>query len=161
MKHSIVVLLMTAIAIASCNNRPVQSALATNTKDTSKVIENKIMIPASTCYSSTIGKDSFFLKVEVFPNVVTGRLLYKFHEKDNNTGDLDGHLYGDTLLADYTHMSEGIRSTRQVVFLIQDSVAIEGYGNLEEKNGKMVFKNRKEIAFQKGLILKKIPCGEY
>ncbi len=98
--------------------------------------------------------------MEVFPNVATGRLSYKFHEKDNNTGDLEGQLHGDTLLADYKFMSEGIQSTRQVIFLIKDNTAIEGYGNLEERSGKMVFKNQEEIIFGKGLILKKVPCGE-
>lgn len=160
MKHSFLVISIAAITAASCNNKPIHSTEVTNMKDTSKVIENKIMIPVSTCYSTTTGKDTVFLKVEIFPNVVTGRLLYKFHEKDNNTGDFDGYLHGDTLLADYTFISEGIQSTREVIFLIQDSVAIEGYGNMEEKNGKMVFKNQREIIFEKGLTLKKIPCGE-
>ena len=161
MKQSFLILFLAAIITASCNNEPKKSTETTTAEDTAKPVENKIMIPASSCYSSTTGKDTLTLKVEVFPNVVTGKLSYKFYEKDSNKGEFDGHLYGDTLLADYKFMSEGKLSTRQVIFLIKDNIATEGYGNMEEKNGKMIFKNQKEISFGKGLILKKIPCGEY
>ena len=70
-------------------------------------------------------------------------------------------MNGDTLLADYKFMSEGKLSTRQVIFLIQGDDAIEGYGNSEEKDGKMVFKNINEVVFGKGLILKKAECKEF
>ena len=92
-------------------------------------------------------------------NVVTGKLSYKFYEKDSNIGEFKGQLKGDTLLADYKFMSEGQVSTRQVIFLIKNNVAKEGYGDMEEKNGKMVFKNRKSISFATGLILNKVECG--
>ena len=161
MKHSFLVLFLAAIIIASCNNEPKKSTETTTAEDTAKTVENKIMIPASSCYSSTTGKDTVTLKVEVFPNVVTGKLSYKFYEKDSNKGLFDGQLHGDTLLADYKFMSEGKLSTRQVIFLIKNNMATEGYGNMEEKNGKMVFKDIKGVSFGKGLILKKVECGEY
>jgi hypothetical protein len=144
----------------SCNNEQKQSTVITQIEDTLPPVENKVMIPVSSCYSTTTGKDSVFLKVEVFPNVVTGKLSYKIYQKDSNEGEFEGQLHGDTLLADYKFMSEGKESVRQVIFLIQNSMAIEGYGNMEEKNGKMLFKDTKGITFGKGLILKKVPCGE-
>jgi len=160
MKYSHLFLSLAIIGLGSCKE-PKKSEKINSLKDSSKVIENKIMIPASSCYSSATGKDSVHLKVEVFPNVVTGNLSYNFYEKDSNKGEFEGKLYGDTLLADYTFMSEGKQSIRQVIFLIKDGNAIEGYGNMEEKNGKMVFVNQKEISFGKGLVLKKVPCGEH
>ncbi len=161
MKHSFLIISLAAISAASCNNETKQSTETTTIADTSKPVENKIMIPVSSCYSTTTGKDSVHLKVEVFPNVVTGNLFYQFHEKDRNKGELEGQLHGDTLIADYKFMSEGKESVRQVIFLIKDNIAVEGYGNMEEKNGKMIFKNQKEIVFGKGLILKKVECGEH
>jgi hypothetical protein len=119
------------------------------------------MIPSSSCYFSTTGKDTVKLKVEVFPNVVTGRLSYNLYQKDSNKGEFEGYLHGDTLLADYKFMSEGKLSTRQVIFLIKDNIATEGYGDMEEKDGKMVFKNTNDITFGKGLVLRKVDCGEY
>ena len=158
MKYSFLFLFLGAIAAASCNNEPKKSTEVTTIADTSKPVENKIMIPVSSCYLSINGKDTVFLKTEIFPNVVTGILSYKFHEKDSNKGDIDGTLSGDTFIADYKFMSEGKQSTRQVIFLINDSVATEGYGNMEERDGKMVFKNVNDIAFGKGLRLKKVSC---
>jgi hypothetical protein len=87
--------------------------------------------------------------------------LYDFYEKDSNNGEFNGLIHGDTLLADYKFMSEGKLSTRQVIFLLKDSVAIEGYGDMEEKEGKMVFKNTSDITFGKGLLLNKADCGGY
>jgi hypothetical protein len=43
--------------------------------------------------------------------------------------------------------------------LVKDSIATEGYGNMEEKNGKMVFKNAKDVVFGKGIILKREECN--
>jgi len=161
MRYSFLILFLAAITIASCNNETKKSTKTNTVQDTVKTVENKIMVPASSCYSSTTGKDTFLLKVEVFPNVVTGKLSYRFYEKDSNEGEFDGQLYGDTLLADYKFMSEGKLSTRQVIFLIKNNTATEGYGNMEEKNGKMVFKDIKGVSFGKGLSLKKVECGEY
>lgn len=160
MKHTSLFIFLIVI-VASCNNEPKTSNEITKTENTSQPVENKIMIPVSSCYSSATGKDSVHLKVEIFENVVTGNLSYKFHEKDSNKGDFEGKLHGDTLLADYTFMSEGVQSTRQVIFLMKDDVAIEGYGVMEEKNGKMVFKDTRGVTFGKGLTLKKVDCGEH
>lgn len=160
MKHSIQILFVAFLFIASCNNKP-QKVTETTKADTTKTAENKVMIPTATCYSFTTSKDTVMLKVEVFPNVVTGKLTYKLKEKDSNTGEIDGKMNGDTLLADYKFMSEGTMSTRQVIFLIKGDVATEGYGNLEEKDGRMFFKNVNEVVFGKGIILKKVACGEF
>ena len=166
MKKIHVRLLFTIIAIAvfplaACNDKPRQSSQANNAPATSDTTVYKAQIPNSTCYLHTSGKDTVRLKVEVFPNVVTGRLQYDFYQKDDNKGDIDGRLSGDTLIADYSFISEGRHSIRQVAFLIKDSVVIEGYADMKEENGKMVFKNTNQLNFSKGLILNKIPCGEY
>jgi len=160
MKQISLALFFTTLIFSSCNE-PKKTTKIISTVKTSSPVENKIMIPSSTCYISATGRDTVKLKVEVFPNVVTGKLTYKFYEKDSNKGEFDGRLYGDTLLADYTFMSEGKSSTRQVIFLIKDDIAAEGYGNMEEKDGKMVLKNVKDVTFGKGLVLKKVECGEY
>ncbi|WP_367915899.1 hypothetical protein [Leadbetterella sp. DM7] len=120
--------------------------------------EIKVMIPAQTCYMGTIGRDSIFLKTERFPNVVTGTLEYKNYEKDRSTGTIDGIMNGDTLVADYTFTSEGTESVAQVVFLLQGDTAMEGYGEKEEKDGKMVFKDLRRISFDNPVKLNKVEC---
>ncbi|MCY1524038.1 hypothetical protein D9M68_589560 [compost metagenome] len=118
----------------------------------------KAMIPQSNCFASLSDKDSIWLKVEVFPNVVTGVLKYKISEKDKNEGTLEGKLVGNKLFADYTFISEGIKSVREVAFLIDENTAIEGFGEMEEKNGKFVFKNKSNIDFSKGIKFNRINC---
>lgn len=122
--------------------------------------EMKIMIPGQTCYVGSIGRDSIFLKTEIFPNVVTGTLEYRNYEKDRSSGVIDGKINGDTLVADYRFTSEGIQSVAQVIFLLQGDTAVEGYGDKEEKDGKMVFKDFSKISFDQSVKLNKTACYE-
>lgn len=142
-------LFISLIAVStSCNEATNQNGSAKN--DTAGADSNMmhIQIPVSSCYRYTKNRDTVFLKVERFPNVVTGTMIYALYEKDRNTGEIEGRMTGDTLVADYNFMSEGNRSTRQVVFLIQGDTATEGYGDL------------KAVDFSKGLKLSKVSCME-
>lgn len=156
----IFIILATFTVIISCNNSTEADIETTTIKDTPNPVGNKIMVPVSSCYSSTTGKDTVLLKVEVFEKAVTGNILYKLYEKDSNSGNFEGQIKGDTLLADYTFMSEGTQSIRQVIFLLRDSIAVEGYGVMEDKNGKMVFKNTGAVQFGKGIKLQKTVCDK-
>lgn len=141
-------LFILVILLGSCNNKHQHS----------QAYNNKAMIASAGCYSSVTGKDTFNLKLDISADQVGGKLNYKFFQKDNLNGEFTGQLLGDTLLADYKFLAEGTVSVRQVTFLLKDSTAIEGYGAMEEKAGKMVFKNLHQLSFGKGLILKKVLC---
>lgn len=148
------------LALIACNESPSNTNTsntdsATVAADTGKMT---IQIPQSTCYRYATAGDTITLKVEKFPNVITGLLNYTLKEKDRNRGEIEGVLRGDTLVADYSFMSEGTRSVRQVVFLIKDDVATEGYGAMNEKDGKMVFVNINAVDFSKGTRLNKVDC---
>ena len=151
-------LLLITATVAACNSGTTThvnpDSLSVNT-DTGTM---HIQVPNVQCFKSIKGSDTVYLKLEKFPNVVTGNLVYNFHEKDGNTGTIDGMLKGDTLIADYTFMSEGQQSVRQVAFIINDSMATEGYADVIEENGKMIFKNTATLNFSKGIQLKSIPC---
>jgi hypothetical protein len=69
-------------------------------------------------------------------------------------------MHGDTLLADYTFQSEGTESVRQVAFLQQGDGFVEGYGDMEDQNGKMVFKNTGSLDFSSGTAFTKVPCAQ-
>ena len=154
--------LAVALFFAACNssNTPITITDSSLTTDTSKPVENTIQVANKTCYAYIRGKDTVLLTLEKFPNVVTGRLVYKLFEKDASEGDIDGKLNGDTLIADYTFKAEGITSVRQVAFLIKDSAATEGYTDMENKDGKMIFKNTDKINFSKTIKLKQTACTE-
>ncbi len=154
-----------ALLAASCNDSSKEtSTISTTSVDTTSTVATpvkddtmRIQVPNQECYSLT-STDSVFLKLEKFPNVVTGTLSYTIKEKDRNKGEIDGVMKGDTLLADYKFMSEGVLSTRQVIFLIKNGTATEGYGEMVEKDGRMIFKSTGNINFSNGILLKKVDC---
>jgi hypothetical protein len=91
---------------------------------------------------------------------VNGKLSYNLYGKDKNEGTLIGNMKGDTLIADYTFLSEGISSIREVAFLQKDGTFIEGYGPTTEANGKVSFTDKKTLKFDAKNTLLKVDCTE-
>jgi len=110
------------------------------------------------CYSYTVKKDTAFLHINTANGIVSGNLNYQFFEKDRNEGTLKGEMIGDTLVADYTFSSEGQNSVRQIVMIKKGNDLIEGFGDVEEGDGKTKFKDRSKLKFKNGLTFKKINC---
>lgn len=126
------------LAFFSCNNETEKST--TNT-DTLTVTPPSADEPAHFCYASANNQDTVELELVVGPDdMVSGELLYQLAGKDRNKGTLKGVLHNDTILADYTFISEGKQSVREVTFLKKDSSLTEGYAAMEEVEGKMQFK---------------------
>lgn len=148
-------LLLIVTCTISCNGNEPSSQRNDTVIEETKVTTHKS--PDVICFSTT-GTDTVILRINISDSLVSGTLIYKLYEKDSNKGKLEGKLYGDTLIADYKFISEGIESIRQVAFLIKDSMAIEGYGDIEQKDGKTVFKNLKSLDFTHGLPLTKVDC---
>ena len=92
--------------------------------------------------------------------MITGNLIYKFFEKDQNKGTLQGIIKGDTLTANYEFISEGIKSVREIAFLKKGNNFVEGHGDMAEKNGKLIFKNSRILNFNSNIILKPVQCGK-
>ncbi len=117
-------------------------------------------IPASgyQCYAYINGKDSILLQLQTEGKTVTGQLTYQLYEKDQNNGTLNGTWQGDTLKAEYQFMSEGTESVREVIFLKKGEELTEGFGNVEDRNGKMVFSPGTPISFDHGTVYKPVDC---
>lgn len=139
-----------AIFMAACNSNPTQNTAL----DTKRSDEDSTF---NICYSSIVKKDTVLLNAHMSGDSVTGSLGYKLYEKDQNNGSILGKMYGDTLRGMYTFMSEGKESVREVAFIKKDSLLVEGYGALEEKNWKTVFKDPQQLKFD-GIVLQKAPC---
>jgi heat shock protein HslJ len=112
------------------------------------------------CYENAAGTDSIRLSIDLVGTDVSGELLYAIRGKDRNEGSVHGEWFGDTLVLDYMYQSEGSLSSRQVVFIKQDSLLVEGYGASEEVDGKLRFVNRAELSFGSGIKLKEVNCDE-
>lgn len=101
------------------------------------------------CYRYTTAADTIMLQVIDSGNSIAGTLVYSLKEKDRNKGTIRGKMRGDILLADYTFMSEGIESTRQVAFKKEGSSFVEGYGD---------FKNIDSLDFNNSMKLVEVAC---
>ncbi len=117
-------------------------------------------VASSSCYESVMGADTMRLQLKNQGEDITGNLSYNFYEKDANEGTLRGEMHGDTLLADYTFMSEGTESVRQVAFLKKADGFVEGYGDIEDQDGKIIFKNTATLDFGSGTAFSKVPCED-
>ncbi|MCY7351965.1 MAG: hypothetical protein LH606_15085 [Cytophagaceae bacterium] len=112
------------------------------------------------CYAYANEQDSVRLKLISNQTTMTGDLTYNLSGKDRNTGTLVGQMNGDTLLAEYTFQSEGTESVREVAFLMKENGLVEGYGNVWERAGKMVFENKSSLTFEANRVLAKTDCRE-
>ena len=109
------------------------------------------------CYESVDQKDTVLFNAIIHGDSVTGSLVYQFYEKDKNMGSILGTIKGDTLRGMYTFKSEGIESVREIVFLREDTLLREGYGNLTQKDNQVVFADVTKLKFD-GLVLQKVKC---
>jgi hypothetical protein len=133
---------------SSCNNQHQQSPAEKTTTDAGGL----------NCYRYIKNKDTVILKMRSANGLVTGTLMYNFYEKDKNTGTIEGKIDGDLLFADYTFNSEGVKSVRPVAFKKTGNQFIEGYGETEENNGKMSFKNKDSLNFDHSITLAPFDC---
>tara|TARA_R110000868_G_scaffold49204_4_gene158786 strand:- start:269 stop:736 length:468 start_codon:yes stop_codon:yes gene_type:complete len=131
-------------------------------KETTTVAEKTVVETPSfhECYSAVIKKDTVYMTLNIKGDqLVSGKLSYIFYEKDKNFGTLVGEIKNDTLYADYSFMSEGIASVRQVVFLKKGNNYVEGYGAvIDDNKGKVIFKDVKQLNFDGSMILSKVDC---
>ncbi|MEO8794991.1 MAG: hypothetical protein ABI390_05955 [Daejeonella sp.] len=132
-------------------------ASCTNSKQIKRVEVTDSPDSISGCYSYSKNNDLVSLSIKDTAGIIIGNLAYNIYEKDSNTGTINGKMKGDTLLADYTFQSEGTESVRQVAFLRSGKNFQEGFGEVEERNGKTVFKNPNTLTFE-NMILEPVPC---
>ena len=148
MKNTSIITLSLAI-FASCNTEKKQES-TTQTEVKSAQTE--------ACYQHTKDSSTIKLNLKINDNIVTGDLLYDYYQKDRSAGKIKGELKSDTLFANYTFVSEGIESEREVVFLRTINGWVEGYGEIDDKDGKVMFKNKSKITFDNNVLLTETTC---
>jgi hypothetical protein len=156
MKKYLFISIVLGIVLSSCKKETNEPLPAPTVQE--EMVANEFQI---ICYQGIMKKDTINLSLQIQENQeVKGELAYLFNEKDKNKGVVVGQMAGDTLRANYTFMSEGKESSREVVFLRKGKIMMEAYGDVEEKDGKMVFKDPKKLFFDSSTILSEVDCLE-
>lgn len=143
--------------LAGCQSRTANQTEAAN-RDTNSAVTSAPAAVAGQCYAYVSARDTIRLKLVPSGDSLTGELVYKLAEKDQNTGTLRGQMRGDTLLAQYTFQSEGTESVREVAFLKQGNTLLEGFGPVAEQQGRLVFSDRSRLTFTSTLPLTSTDC---
>ncbi|WP_430613452.1 hypothetical protein [Flavobacterium sp. JP2137] len=125
-----------ALTLFSCKKEVVESD-----KELIKVADSIAAMPQESVYLHRQNKNEFTLRFVRNGDAVTGTFNYHLNGRDKNDGTIKGEFVGDLLIADYVFSSEGTTSTRQVVFKKSGNSLLEGYGDVEEVAGKVVFKD--------------------
>ena len=124
------------------------------------VVTGKKAVPLTGCYQMILKRDTATLELDVKDSTVTGTLQYRWFEKDWNEGTLQGVLRGDHIHGDYSFRSEGATSVREVVFRIaEDGSLVEGFGDLVQRDGKVVFAHGEPLQYQVNHPFLPIPCN--
>lgn len=143
------------IVFTACQNQTTNQ----NNKNELALDTTLVNVSDSQCYAYIKNKDTANLSFTTTNGIVVGDLTYKLYEKDSNKGMIEGEMKGDTLFLDYTFSSEGVESVRQVVMLKKANQLLEGSGEMEEKSGKLVFKNISSLNFGQGIVFNKTDCS--
>lgn len=112
----------------------------------------------ASCYNKITGRDTIKLSLVVDEDKVNGTLEYNIYEKDKNTGVISGTMQDNILRATYEFQSEGVKSTRNVVFKIMGEQAYEAQADSLTTDGLPVFNSDVALLKFEPSPFKKIPC---
>ncbi|MCD9855670.1 hypothetical protein LUD75_13185 [Epilithonimonas sp. JDS] len=164
MKNTFLILSAALMMLCSCEKNIEKQINVENRKpDTLAVSEDPNQISEKEnvdyCYMNVVGKDSMFLSYKIMNGNVSGKLKYKNFEKDSNFGDIIGKVAGDTLRVNYKFTSEGSVSEREIYFLQDSGVLLEGIGDYADPSAsKLVYSSPKAINYSKGQRLTPADC---
>ncbi|MGN7818890.1 hypothetical protein ACTJJB_02100 [Chitinophaga sp. 22536] len=129
--------LLLAAVVTSCSQSGSQANKNTDSLKTEVTSGN-----SDACFLKATGKDSVLLQVHIKDTSISGDLSYRYFEKDRNTGAISGSIRNNIIHAQYTFMSEGVQSTRPVVFKLQDDKAYEAVPDSINPEGIPVFSGK-------------------
>lgn len=149
--------------VLSCDKKTDQSFNINTTKsDSALKLNDSEPIESSTlqsCYLGISGKDSVFVILDDNLGTFIGKMHYKNFEKDSSSGDVIGTKNGDTIKLNYSFISEGVNSEREIYFLKKDGNLVEGIGEQVSERNKNLYANSSKINYE-GLVLKPANCED-
>lgn len=160
------IFLLAAAIVAGCNSNT-DTADSTGSDGTGTVHGNATPVGTTDtkplildgCYQMIIRQDTATLELTIQDTTVTGKLVYDWNEKDRNTGTIKGVLRDSLIIADYHFESEGMMSVREVVLRIGNDALSQGFGELSDNNGKIVYTDPSNLQYDTIHPFIKVPCG--
>lgn len=147
-------LFLTALVMIACNgpkkDSPIDAAFSPNAEHLEEI--------NTECFQYVTEKDTVRLTTHVDGTNLTGMLEYALFEKDKNSGNIKGEIRDGLIIAEYTFMSEGVSSKRQVVFKNTEEGWKEGYGEMKSVDGIPVQVNIDSLDYNHKMSLTPIPC---
>jgi hypothetical protein len=134
MKTPYIFLALGAGIMASCQQQGQQES--STVADSTQTI---VPAPTTNCYTKVVGRDTVQLTLSYQDSVATGTLLYNFFEKDKNRGEIKGLINKGIIRGKYVFYSEGMESTRPVIFKIDGQHAYEALPDSIDSQGLPVF----------------------
>lgn len=154
----ILILSIALIAFSSCKNKTADpTKTEVETVQEAQIETNAVGLEPS-CYAYEGNGSKVTLNITDVGDEVSGTLTYMLLEKDTNTGSFKGYFEDSVLIAEYTFLSEGIQSTREVAFHLQNDQFIEGYGEVEVEGTVTRFKDSDAVQFTSSMPLSKTEC---
>lgn len=144
-----------ALTMLNCKNK--EQTTEKTKLDSQKATTENITTINLGCYVFDDGKNKVSLEIRESGKEIKGNLSYTLAEKDKNYGTFIGELKEEILIANYTFLSEGKETIRQVAFKVEGDKLIEGYGELN--NDGTTFKDSNTIQFTSKMPLTKTDCN--
>ena len=147
-------LFFAALVLAACDGQKKDSPI-----DAAFSPEDELIQTINTeCFQYLGEKDTVSLTTHMNGTSVTGTLDYQIFEKDKNTGKIEGEIRDGLMILEYTFMSEGSSSKRQVVFKNSGEGWKEGYGEMKEVDGILVHVAIDSLDYENSHSLVPVPC---
>ena len=159
-KNLLILTALVTITVSSCKNETKNQEFEILAPEQADIMESDMNSPEIACYRYISKKDTILLQMEKMNDEVAGTLSYNYFEKDKNDGTFEGKMIGDTLFANYTFNSEDAVSVREVVFVKKGKQLVEAFGDVEEVDGKIQFKNNTKYTLNDVMLLEEINCDE-
>lgn len=154
----IVLIVCAILSLSSCKDN--KDTAKEVIHDVKEVIANEETLTALVelgCFEFSKDNNKVRFKItNILEDSITGTLSYAYAEKDTNQGVFKGTLNDDKLIGTYTFTSEGVESMREVAFKVNDSVLIEGYGELNDSG--TAFQDRATIKYTSTMPLVRTTC---
>ena len=151
---SLYVLILSILFITACSESKKDSPIDAAFSPKTELIE----AINTECFQYFGEKDTVRLTTHIDGTNITGTLDYAIFEKDKNSGTIEGEIRDNMIIAEYTFLSEGITSKRQIVFKNTEDGWKEGYGEMKSVDGIPVQVNIDSLDYSHQMALAPVPC---